>query len=241
MVAGQSFDYDAYGNRIGATTPATRLLYAGEMLDASSGWYYNRARFYNPAVGRFNSLDPYSGNVYDPLSLHKYIYCHGNPANGTDPTGKENLITTMAWVGLRARIMVGMISPVMVQLPRVTQQLQRAMVVARAQVNWMTTYSMQAGRSAEIAVQRVFQIAQENTQVARTLANQQTRVFDFLTSKGFMEIKNVQYLSCTQQLKDMAQLASSEGLIIVCRVGSVISGPMLEYAAKNGIIILPIL
>ncbi len=63
------------------------MLYAGEQYDASASMYYNRARYYNPANGTFNRVDPYSGNTRDPQSLHKYAYCHNNPINGIDPSG----------------------------------------------------------------------------------------------------------------------------------------------------------
>jgi hypothetical protein len=46
-----------------------------------------RARYYDPATGRFNRLDPFFGNLNDPLSLHKYLYTHADPVNGIDPSG----------------------------------------------------------------------------------------------------------------------------------------------------------
>ncbi len=48
---------------------------------------YLRARYYNPASGSFNRLDPFAGNMQDPQSLHKYLYVHGDPIQGIDPTG----------------------------------------------------------------------------------------------------------------------------------------------------------
>jgi len=53
--------------------------------------YYLRARYYNPSNGLFNRIDPFSGSPVDPQSLHKYLYCHANPINATDPSGKELL------------------------------------------------------------------------------------------------------------------------------------------------------
>jgi len=67
--------------------PATNLLYTGEHFDTDAQQYYLRARYYNPSNGRFNRIDPYSGNKVDPQSLHKYLYCHANPVNAIDPTG----------------------------------------------------------------------------------------------------------------------------------------------------------
>jgi RHS repeat-associated protein len=65
----------------------TTLLYSGEMTDQLTGLQYLRARYYNPATGTFNRLDPFAGNFRDPQSLHKYLYTHGDPVNGSDPSG----------------------------------------------------------------------------------------------------------------------------------------------------------
>jgi len=63
------------------------LRYTGQQWDDSARMYYLRARYYSPANGLFNRIDPYSGNTQDPQSLHKYLYCHANPINGIDPSG----------------------------------------------------------------------------------------------------------------------------------------------------------
>ena len=86
----QIYNYDAYGNAIGfaAAAALTALLYSGEQFDSRINQQYLRARYYNPATGTFNRLDPYSGNLRDPQSLHKYLYTHGDPVNGVDPSGR---------------------------------------------------------------------------------------------------------------------------------------------------------
>ncbi len=75
------------GNPAPGSSPATNLLYAGEQFDTSLQMYYNRARYYDQNIGRFNRMDPYAGNKQDPQSLHKYLYVHNNPVNGIDPAG----------------------------------------------------------------------------------------------------------------------------------------------------------
>ncbi len=62
------------------------------MYDNNLQHYYLRARYYSPATGRFNRSDPFAGNNRDPQSLHKYLYAHCNPVNGTDPTGQFTLV-----------------------------------------------------------------------------------------------------------------------------------------------------
>ncbi len=80
-----SFRYTAYGEA--STSGALPLLgFAGELTDPS-GFVYLRARWYDPAVGRFVSSDPVSGAPGLPETLNTYNYASGNPANLTDPTG----------------------------------------------------------------------------------------------------------------------------------------------------------
>jgi hypothetical protein len=61
---------------------------------------YLRARYYNPATGTFNRLDPFAGNMQDPQSLHKYLYVHGDPIQGVDPSGEMSLVTRIAIGGM---------------------------------------------------------------------------------------------------------------------------------------------
>ena len=46
------------------------------------------------------SRDSYAGNMQDPKSLHRYLYCAGNPVNCIDPSGREfsfsGLLTAIA-------------------------------------------------------------------------------------------------------------------------------------------------
>ena len=71
--------------------------YRGEQYDSDLGLYYLRARYYNPATGRFLSRDPLNGNAFDPKTLHKYLYAGGDPVNATDPTGKGIVETVWNW------------------------------------------------------------------------------------------------------------------------------------------------
>jgi|GEM_PF-5766104 len=83
------YHFDAYGQLLSRSdTPATNILYVGQMLDTNLGFYNNWHRWYDPSNGRFNRLDDYPGDNYDPPSLHKYLYCQADPLNGIDPTGQ---------------------------------------------------------------------------------------------------------------------------------------------------------
>ena len=60
----------------------------GYQKDAATGLYYAGARFYDPLIGGFNGMDPWSGDNSRPITLNKYLYANGNPTVYVDPTGK---------------------------------------------------------------------------------------------------------------------------------------------------------
>jgi len=85
-----AFAYDAWGTLIASNgLPQTVYLYTGEQFDPHLGFYYLRARYLNTGTGRFWTRDSWEGNQSDPLSLHKYLYCHADPVKGTDTSGHE--------------------------------------------------------------------------------------------------------------------------------------------------------
>jgi RHS repeat-associated protein len=67
---------------------------SGEQYDSDLGLYYLRARYYNPATGRFLSRDPEDGKPIDPRTLHKYLYANGDPVNMADPRGRDSMLET---------------------------------------------------------------------------------------------------------------------------------------------------
>jgi len=85
-----TYDFDAFGNKINSTgTTPNVYLFRGEQFDSDIGLYYLRARYYNPATGRFMSRDPFDGFPSIPFSLHKYSYGAANPVYWRDPSGRD--------------------------------------------------------------------------------------------------------------------------------------------------------
>ena len=92
-----TYTYDAFGNLLNSTgTTANNYRYCGEQFDSTTGLYYLRARYMNPSVGRFISMDTYQGSNADPISLHKYLYANSNPVSNSDPSGYSTLTGTQA-------------------------------------------------------------------------------------------------------------------------------------------------
>jgi RHS repeat-associated protein len=71
----------------GGKDDATNVYFTGQERDAESGLYYYGGRYYNPAVARFTTADPFVQFPENPQSLNRYAYAGNNPVNITDPTG----------------------------------------------------------------------------------------------------------------------------------------------------------
>lgn len=84
-----SYTYDAYGNTtVNTGSPLNNpYQYNAEYTDSSTGNQYLRARYYDPASGRFLTKDTYLGETNDPLSRNLYAYTRNNPVNLVDPSG----------------------------------------------------------------------------------------------------------------------------------------------------------
>ncbi|NLF30346.1 MAG: RHS repeat-associated core domain-containing protein, partial [Planctomycetes bacterium] len=88
--SGAVFAYDGFGNALGFAPSAalTTLLYSGEQTDPTTGLQFLRRRYYEAANAQFLTVDPHSGDLETPQSLHKYLYCGGDPVNNIDPNGE---------------------------------------------------------------------------------------------------------------------------------------------------------
>ena len=81
--------YDSFGNNSGSTR--TRYTYTGRERDADTGLLYYRARFYDPAVGRFISEDPIGlfGGV------NQYSYVRNDALRANDPLGLASILVVV--------------------------------------------------------------------------------------------------------------------------------------------------
>jgi len=87
------YSYDPFGNTSSSgSTSGNTFQYTGREND-SSGLYFYRARYYNPALQRFISQDPIGFSGGD---TNLYAYAANSPTNLVDPSGKQALEGTLA-------------------------------------------------------------------------------------------------------------------------------------------------
>jgi RHS repeat-associated protein len=73
-------------------------------VDASTGLVFLRARYYEPATGRFLSRDPFPGYAAIPALQHPYVYALNNPLRYTDPNGEIVLSAIVAGAAIGGAI-----------------------------------------------------------------------------------------------------------------------------------------
>ena len=81
-----SYTYDSFGNLAASTGSVTnRFQYTAREFDSESGLYYYRARYYDPAGGRFINEDPIG--FYGGTNFYEYVL--NEPLILRDPNGKN--------------------------------------------------------------------------------------------------------------------------------------------------------
>src|SRR5947207_1013822 len=80
----KTYIYDSFGRLFSSSGPASNPYgFTGRELDSETGLQYYRARYYDPAIGRFLSEDP----IRFQAGMNFYAYVGNSPLNAIDPSG----------------------------------------------------------------------------------------------------------------------------------------------------------
>ncbi len=98
--------YDGWGNIISETNSAYRGNYAwtGRMLDVETGLQYNRARWYDPSTGRWQTQDPLG---FDAGDSNLYRYVNNKFVNSSDRSGMLGSFVGTLGTGIATTVVGG--------------------------------------------------------------------------------------------------------------------------------------
>jgi len=101
--------YDSFGKVVTETNASDgdRFKFAGMQFDATTGQYYDHARWYGSPTGRFNSLDPLA---FASTSSNLYTYTNNSSTNAVDPSGEISPTIISGLAGMAAGMLIGGIS-----------------------------------------------------------------------------------------------------------------------------------
>jgi RHS repeat-associated protein len=94
-----TYRYDVFGAPRSQTGATTEFSFTGEQTDPTA-LQYLRARYYDPALGRFVSRDPQPATAAVPVTLNRYAYANNNPVNLVDKTGRSPYCTVETASGM---------------------------------------------------------------------------------------------------------------------------------------------
>jgi RHS repeat-associated protein len=212
----QAYSYSPYGqltSTLSATT--TPYLYTGENLDQETGLQYLRARYYDPATGRFISRDPMRGTLTNPITQNPYIYAGDNPTAYVDPSGQQ-----------------------------AEEIIEEGLPLLEKVADGCAEGGMAAIRALGQLGQLLSEVEQNSTRIPSITQTATYRIPDGLNeSLGLLqEVKNASYQALTKQLIDFLLYAQQNGYIfeLYVRSNTALSQP-LQGLVNTGAIVLKFL
>jgi len=154
-----SYDTDAFGNVLkaevaaGSRAAANPFIFTGREYDAELKLYYFRARYYDPALGRFLSVDPLPGTLNSPGSLNRYAYVLNAPTRYVDPMGTAPDFMLYERLGLNPATVFKYIQALQKsgQTPAQATTLANTSIWAKARQPGSTAASIEASLASQTA------------------------------------------------------------------------------------------
>jgi RHS repeat-associated protein len=232
---------DEWGNLISSTGGSSQLFgYTGEPRDGT-GLTYLRARYYDPAIGRFTSRDTWPGSVALPDSLNRYAYVGNNPASSTDHSG--HIIDTIIDIAFII-IDLGSLAFGPPKDYETNSQALGADLIGLC-IPFATGGGIAVRAGSDI--KRAVRLGKEGEAAAGIVkntkriytANGRYRIPDELSDIIIREVKNVAKQGLTEQLRVFSAYAKAENIPfeLVLRKGADVTQP-LQDAIDAGDIIL---
>jgi RHS repeat-associated protein len=106
------YQYSPFGEReLVEGSDRTPYGFSGEPLQQDLGWSFHRARWLAPSLGSFVSMDPFTGFLDQPQSLHRYTYADLDPINRVDPSGQFTVAQRAVVGGVMGALITSQVAP----------------------------------------------------------------------------------------------------------------------------------
>ena len=251
-----TYKYDAFGAvRSSSGTGSTEYRFTGQQDDATLGYQYLRARYYDPAVGRFISRDAFPGFDTNPASQHAYAYALNDPVNLTDPSGEFPPLWAAIGVAAWTAFEIGSSG-----LDAYNTAATLADPCATSEQKLFTTglfaaglalpgggyasgarFSITKGRDLGLAFEKLAGIEGPKRAVETALGTATRRFPDQIAplERTIREVKSSANVYHTKQLRDYAAIAQRMGYSfeLIVKESARVSGP-LQNAIEEGLVTL---
>jgi RHS repeat-associated protein len=95
--------YQPFGSVMQKEDTDNSVGFTGHVQDKTLDLNYMQARWYNPELGRFLSIDPVGYQDGNTHSFNRYAYANNNPYKYVDPDGQIAKLVKLAWnIGKKA-------------------------------------------------------------------------------------------------------------------------------------------
>lgn len=242
-------------NAEGDSQQPFRYLGRYGIMQDGNGLCYARARHFSPVLGRFLTKDPLSGNDSDSQSINRYIYALNNPLRFVDPSGLsaregryqynpyaaeaaywETYNNETKWMVPYLRFLegAGVVAGYTLDVLTLGESALARNALRKAALSG-PSLARRLGNVGESAAN----IIKNTERIPSLTGTANYRIPDVLDRAAGVigEVKNVQNLSYTSQIRDFVSYGQQSGLRfeLIVRPTTQITAPLQEAVSQGNI------
>lgn len=198
-------DFEPYGAVVG-NAAYRGMGFTGHVMDGGTGLTYMQQRYYDPAIGRFLSVDPVPAMAGNGRHFNRYAYGFNNPYRYVDPDGRDgqqrdpmvDMTIRQTQDGVTETVLNGFVLD-----GRTPDEIGQVVVYGNGRVIDRSAPGGMAGRT------RNPQWGNYSPKQAEFIGRKQAaRDFQIVSYTARISLKTMEYIGGGKLLKDFAKLAA---------------------------------